>query len=166
MCCLARNQRMLSKSEWFPFPTFPAPDWGGGLVDQPAVAVDQVGHVLGLRHARAGDRQQLRASRNSELQHWLALSSLRWQCHVSRMVYKRFIKGFLITHPHSKDHDHDENPNLANNSLHSLNVREVRHVGRLKIHLYIARYLHVIVLYIIFHIIHIHIHISYSCWLM
>ena len=79
------------------------------------------------------------------------------------MVYKRFIKGFLITHPHSKDHDHDENPNLANNSLHSLNVREVRHVGRLKIHLYIARYLHVIVLYIIFHIIHIHIHISYLC---
>ena len=60
-----------TKMSWNIF-TFSVPDGGGGVVDEPAVPVHQVGHVLRHREAGARDRQQLRAPRHPQLQHRLA----------------------------------------------------------------------------------------------
>ena len=75
-------------------PTFSVPYGGVGVVDQPAVAVHQVGHVLRHGEARAGDGEELGTARHPQLQHRL--------------------------------------PALPHHGLHTLDMTEVGHVGRLE----------------------------------
>ena len=83
--------------------TFSVPYGGGGVVDEPAVSVHQVGHVLRQGEAGARDGQQLGTPRHPQLQHRLARH---------------------LPAPSS--------PVPAHHRLQALDVTEVRHMGGLQ----------------------------------